>query len=404
MNNKSPQPATRMRSNSVGARHSRAGFTLIELMVAMTAGAIAISSMFFISSASTHYFRVQQRLSNMQSSLRLAMDQLRRDVSRAGFGGTPSQAFYAACNPTAGVVNVANFNALRVLNAASPAAVDPVGGHLVNGAAIHADVLRLFGNYSTSAEYAIGDVAGPVVSLQPQWMAFTRDFSNWAAAAPSTTTVDATAFNNAFFPGRVVRLRASDGSRFFSIVNGTSPGATPPTVTVTPAVNPGSCAPLANGLINPASIMEYQVQNAGVDTQHANAAASGINTQLVRRELDPTNLATVLPNTVPRIVAERVVHFNVDLLVNTLAARNVAPVVAPAAVAALNDFPERIFSAIVTLSVRAPTADPRFPWIVQAANEELTRFRFNAADAGAARIRTARAEIFLPNIAYEWAN
>ena len=62
----------------------RTGFTLIELMVAMTAGAIAISSMFFISSASTHYFRVQQRLTNMQSSLRIAMDQLRRDVGRAG--------------------------------------------------------------------------------------------------------------------------------------------------------------------------------------------------------------------------------------------------------------------------------------------------------------------------------
>jgi prepilin-type N-terminal cleavage/methylation domain-containing protein len=387
-------------------RRRRAGFTLIELMFAMTAGAIAISSMFFISSASTHYFRVQQRLSNMQSSLRLAMDQIRRDVSRAGFGATPSQAFYPACNPGVGLIDPVNFNAIRVLEAASPAVVDPTGGHMINGLAIHADVLRLFGNYSTPSEYAINGVVGATVTLQPQWMNFTRDFSDWANAVPSTLTVDANAFDAAFFPNRLVRLRSTNGSRFFATVNGTNPGATPPTVTVGPVINAGTCAPLTNGLINPVSIMQYQVENATGATVHQNAAAAGVNTQLVRRELNPVNPAAgvPLPNTVDRIVAERVIHFNVDLLVNTSAARNVTPVIAPVLAANNNAFPERIFSAIVTLAVRAPTTDPRFPWITQPAGTELTRYRFRDGDPAAARIRTARAEIFLPNVAHEWSN
>jgi len=377
-------------------------------MVAMTAGAIAISSMFFISSASTHYFRVQQRLSNMQSSLRLAMDQLRRDVSRAGFGGTPSQAFYPACSVGAGLTNAANFRAIRVIEAGSPAVVDPiaVGTHRIDGVEIHADALRLFGNYSTSSEYRINNVSAATITLSPNWQTFTRDFSNWSAAAPDPTTVDAAAFNNAFLAGRLVRARAASGSRFFSVVTGTATGANP-SVTVAPAITSGLCAPLKDGLLNPVSIMEYRVQNANATTAHQSAVAAGANTQLVRRELDPTNVNNLLPgNTVERIVAERVVHFNVDLLVNQNAARNVAPAVAPVAVGALNNFPERIFSAIITLAVRAPLQDPRFPWMTPTGGE-LTSYRFSApATAGlpAARVRTARAEIFLPNIAYEWAN
>lgn len=392
------------------ARRAHAGFTLIELMVAMTAGAIAISSMFFISSASTHYFRVQQRLTNMQSSLRIAMDQLRRDVSRAGFGSTPSQAFYRASNQTTGVVDLTNFAAIRVIDAGSPAIVDPRGVHQLDSGPIEADALRLFGNYSTSSEYVINSPSGAAFMLSPNWHAFTRDFSNWDQSTADTTTVNAAAFNAAFRAGRLVRARSTGGSRYFSVVVGTNTGVNP-SVTVAPPISPGGSGDtMMGGVINPASIIEYRVENATGSTVHANStalgneAAAGINTQLVRRELNPTDVSTLLDANAPvRVIAERVIHFNVDLLVNQMAARNVPPVMAPAPDAALNTFPERIFSAIITLAVRAPTADPRFPWILQLPGEVLTRFSFSAATAGAARVRFARAEIFLPNVADEWA-
>ncbi|MFW5921446.1 MAG: PilW family protein, partial [Polyangiales bacterium] len=56
-------------------RHNRrasktAGFTLLELMVALVAGLIAISSIYFVSAASTRHFHEQQRIAQTQMSLR----------------------------------------------------------------------------------------------------------------------------------------------------------------------------------------------------------------------------------------------------------------------------------------------------------------------------------------------
>ena len=67
----------------------RDGFTLLELMVALTVGGIAISSIYAIGAASTNVFRVQNEVSNAQSTLRMAMEQVKRDLVRAGYMATP---------------------------------------------------------------------------------------------------------------------------------------------------------------------------------------------------------------------------------------------------------------------------------------------------------------------------
>ncbi|KAF0166734.1 MAG: hypothetical protein FD160_4059, partial [Caulobacteraceae bacterium] len=67
----------------------RGGFTLLELMVALTVGGIAISSMYAIGAGSTRVFRQQNDIANAQTTLRMAMDQVKRDIARAGYLGTP---------------------------------------------------------------------------------------------------------------------------------------------------------------------------------------------------------------------------------------------------------------------------------------------------------------------------
>jgi prepilin-type N-terminal cleavage/methylation domain-containing protein len=394
----------------VGGRPRRlraAGFTLLELMVAMTAGAMVVSSAYFVTGATSAYFREQQRISNMQGSLRDAMDELRRDIARAGFGATPNSTFYPACQPT-GIIGT-QITALSLVQAQGLAVLDPSGdGHTVDGIDLEADGLFLTGNYATSSEYKTRGVVGGGTSVvvDPNWMSFTRDFVNFANNA---FTLDPVAFSDAFRPGRLVRVRSANGSRFFSPIAGVVTPALPNSPSVNLA-NPiiAPCAALGAGAtVNPVSIMSYTVVPAPALLAPTNAAAVGANNVLMRTEV---NLAgNPVANTFPRVVAERVVHFNVDLVENTNGVRNgppaLATVVGAAATAAAAANPQSIFSVIVTLGIRSSLADNRFPWIAQVnATDELTRYRFDRAGAAAARVRIARAEIFLPNIAYEWTN
>jgi len=393
-------------TRAVRPRRSRVvGFTLLELMVAMTAGAMVVSSAYFITSASSAYFREQQRISNTQGSLRYAMDELRRDIARAGFGATPDSTFYPPCQPS-GIIGT-QIRALQVVQGAQNALLDPAGGagaHQVDGIPIDADNLILTGNYATSTEYPTRGVvaAGSSIPVDPNWMGFTRDFTTFAN---NTYLLDAVGFANAFLPGRMVRVRSANGDRYFSRIDGVVTPALPlaPSITVgNPIIAP--CAALGAGAkVNPVSIMSYTVVPAAGVLAPTNAAAAGPNNVLVRSELNVGGAQ--LAGTFNRVIAERVVHFNVDLMVNQNPVRTTPPVIVAAQGAAASAaLPQSIFSAIVTLGIRSSLADNRFPWIAQPAGAELTRYRFDPNSTASTRVRVARAEIFLPNIAYEWTN
>lgn len=384
-------------------RRRAAGFTLLELMIASTAGALVVASLVYVSNASTSYFREQQRIANTQSSLRLAMDQIRRDFARAGFGATPNSLFpdYQPCQQVGAPQQIQAFQVFDNITLAP--LINPTGEHSLDGQALQGDGVRLMGNYATSSEYTIRGVqAGLDVGVQTDSIAFARDFTSWVAGPPYNVVPDL--FNNAFLVGRLVRLRGTEGNRFFAYVAGTAPNLNPPVVRLSAPLQP-ACSTLAGGMISPVSVLDYTLMAAAGPAANNNVAAAGINTQLVRQEIALNNNAQ-LANTFNQVVAEHVVNFNVELITNTNAVRTMPVVLATAVGAnAAAAPPERIFSAIVTLSVRTALPDPRFPWIAQDPGAELTRFRFNPApDLRAARVRTARAEIFLPNIANEWTN
>ena len=69
---------------------TKSGFTLIELMVAMVVGLTAITSVYSLGAAMTKQFYEEQRIANAQGTSRVAIMELRRDVSRAGLFGSPN--------------------------------------------------------------------------------------------------------------------------------------------------------------------------------------------------------------------------------------------------------------------------------------------------------------------------
>ncbi|MEI8254745.1 MAG: prepilin-type N-terminal cleavage/methylation domain-containing protein, partial [Deltaproteobacteria bacterium] len=77
------------------ARHRRslrgtAGFTLMELFVAMGLSGVIAVGLYSLSMVASQTFNQQQRLSEVQLRLRTAMESLRGDIARAGYLGTPS--------------------------------------------------------------------------------------------------------------------------------------------------------------------------------------------------------------------------------------------------------------------------------------------------------------------------
>jgi prepilin-type N-terminal cleavage/methylation domain-containing protein len=78
-------------------RARRAGFSLIELMVALTLGMIVIASVYTIGGASSWHFQEQQRIGQLQLATRMALERVRRDVQRAGFQGTPDSNLERTC-------------------------------------------------------------------------------------------------------------------------------------------------------------------------------------------------------------------------------------------------------------------------------------------------------------------
>ncbi|MFW6050784.1 MAG: PilW family protein [Myxococcota bacterium] len=397
----------------------QAGFTLVELMVALVAGAIAIMTIYFVGAASSRHFQEQQRIAQTQMSLRMAMEQVRRDIQRAGFLGTPNSRVENRCRSP-----VRELQAVEFLNDDATGALPNAGE---NG--VTADTLRLVGNYATADSYlAIGlDAGGGAVLLQPTWHGFRRDFTD------DDGTVDADRFDAVFRPGRMLHIQTLQGQHFFVDITGTSPPEG--RVSFSPNLPIGGDCPggLADGaIVAPLSRIEYRVVDltAG-DEGSALLPASGNRvtagdsyrgeaaSQLVRREIDWDGnvLTDDAGGRFERIVLEHVAMVDYQFMVDDAAGAGVPPnlilerdAVAQNRLANVTDNagaePQDVRSILVSLSARTPEQDPRFPWVEGAeGNPALgiapTRYKVRpGADFdGAARVRTMRTEVFVPNVA-----
>ncbi len=376
------------------AARRQAGFTLIEMMVALTAGLIAIGAIYSITAASSRHFHEQQRISQTQMALRMAMGRLTRDIARAGFGGSPSTQAEMNAGMTCGRPPAGGHFAAVTFFDDRDTAVLPNAA--VNG--VQADRIRLVGNYVTPELYRAMPGGGNSIVIQTQWQAFRRSFG-----VPGVN-YDPDAFEEVFREGRTLHIQTIGGQHFYPRITGAT-GATQ-TVTFTPGFLCGG-EQLNMAMVAPLSRLEYRVVNGAdpdtnLGTLFQNAAVDNrrglTNAVLIRQELDENN--NPIRNT-EQVVLEYVANVDYAFIVDTQIVPGSQPTFAlerGGATPNVTNNPHRIRSVLVDLAARTADHDPSFPFVARAPGAPLMRYQVDPALRGAARVRSMRSEVQLRNI------
>jgi hypothetical protein len=379
-------------------------------MVSLCVGGIAISSLYAVGAASTRHFREQQRISTTQSSLRAAMNQLKRDFARAGFLATPNASVNGefcgarlgaplnSSSNTAGEGRLAAISAFHK-NVAKPTELDP--DNLNEKLAIVDDVI-LMGNYATSGEYMNIQMSGDnkTVFVPTTSQSFTRDFTNWyASGGVAAGACNNTALQTAFPNGRLVRIRNRVNTSGFAQVDRADCGAGTAQIALQSHVN---CCNPNGGWIAPVNTIRYHAANASADAEMSRVRIDKLNrvAQLRRTEMDPAakDKPLVRPDGTntpvdDRAILDYLVRFTVDFILRTANPNTIS--IAPATEAAVQANPEYVRGAIIELAARTAEHEPDMD--VRLNTSRLPPFRVFKTQ-GAARTRSLRAEIFIPNV------
>lgn len=434
------------------------GFTLIELMVAMVISLVAITSVYSLGAAMSKQFYEEQRLATSQGTSRVAIMELRRDISRAGLFGTPNANFESTCDSAApdlpklggGTTPMGAFQYYADEDTSST--LDPSGSNT----GVHADRLRVLTSLYLTDQLLVHSTSidGSVVVLQSGNQAYRRTFAWGQSAGPYTSGSAPTYLSGdldwdsawggetaswkgiaqkgarAFQTGSILHIETPEGRHFFRSVFGKSGNSQDEIrIAVTPSLPIGTaCLPGAaeGSTLAPLQWVEYAVvdpfdaNEVGSDffdfdgmfyidldpTNPAfnlkNTTASDLrespNLVLVRRILDSTT-GNVRPNTT-QVIAEFVTNFEVDFLVDNKASAGAAPVLniedrTSGAENDINAAPEKVRAVIIRLGIRNPLEDSAVEHLPDAG----TRFEVNASQKGAARVRNLEIEIPVMNVA-----
>ena len=437
---------------------SKSGFTLIELMVAMVIGLTAITSVYSLGAGMSKQFYEEQRLATSQGTSRVAIMELRRDVSRAGLFGTPNGTLEPTCDssppqlpllgggngamgafqywPDADTGTVLNPNGdnpnvsadrLRVLT--SLYLTDQL---LVQSTDIGGDIVVIqSGNQAFRRTFAWGQSAGPFTSgSDPEYLDGVLDWdSAWAGESASWKGISQKGAR-AFQTGSVLHIETPEGRHFFRSVFGRSSNTEDEIrIDVTPSLPVGTaCLPGAaeGATMAPLQWVEYAIvdpfdtNEVGsdffdfdgmffIDLDPANPAFNLQNTSasdlrespnlvLVRRILN-ANTGNVEPSTT-QVIAEFVTNFEVSFVIDTAAAGsppNLSVIGGDSsAQSTVNNNPEDVRAVIIDLGIRNPLEDPSVDF---GASDAGTRFEVDPNQAGSARVRNMRIEIPVLNVA-----
>ncbi|HEX7477763.1 MAG TPA: prepilin-type N-terminal cleavage/methylation domain-containing protein [Polyangiales bacterium] len=414
-----------------GATQAHAGFSLVELMVALTIGGVALTSIYAVGAASTRHFREQARISTTQTSVRMAMETIKKDFQRAGYFGTPNAEVQpercgGGLPPTSLTPGAYKLAAVtdffdRVAGVDTPPAYVDSTTSQVNKPYIALDSVALVGNYTTTGEYPMRSFSTNTVRLAQDSYSFQRDFW-YNGPSPPADRLLISSVTSAFALGRMVRLHAAGETFMFTTVNG------PPTVSlpdvqvpVAASTAPSGCAVTTGGWIAPVNKIQYRVME-GTYSEASRLSTGGKFGILKRTEVDPT----VAPDTTTgvitalndasgsaplddRSVLDYVVNFNLRFVMAVKGANNrsvpntVNWVAAPAA--DVHDLPHEIIGVIIDLAARTPEQEPSMSYLAGSfgtfTESGPRTFRVFTDRPGAARVRAAHAELLLPNIAYK---
>jgi hypothetical protein len=411
----------------------RRGFTLLELVIALTTGIAVAGAAYLLSKNSMTVFEAEARMSQAQFGATMGMNRLVSDVQRAGFMSNPNFAKEPgkACGSTAGFNNV---KALQVLPDQS-AGTTPVS--VANG--LSPDRIRIMGNLSTTELFVFRTIQSRDVYMAMNEGAMQRTLT--------ATKNGGAPLRELFLPGRYVRLIDKNGKETYAQIasiscnGGGSPcdqwNVTDFKITLDRNLPSDiTCgAWVGGGLINPISIVDYWVGKptvAGfgitqatadlISADPAIAAQTGDNnrTELVRTELlDQGGPLVVMPVAFPgapppsEVISEYTVDFAVGVTARTGVGNSPNVVrydadVDGATIAGLNAAdPQRFTGVRIRLSTRTRAPDregaiqtnPRARFDVFGPHPVLGgNHNGSGTPTHFARVRTLIQDVSLPNL------
>ena len=402
---------TSRRTRRTGSRaRSLAGFTLIEMMIALMIGAMVIATVYTIGASAARHFQEQQRVSQLQLGVRLALDRIRRDVARAGFLATMDSAADRPC----GAGPLGRIRGLDVVDR-SPVSNSALATMSGWGPAVsHGDRLDITGNFRTGDSYVVREWSSVNAQLGTNFMGYRRSFT----ADPTTNTIDTALVQQTFRAGTPIMARMGGGLRMWATVSGVSANAIGTSAMLTTNRSPSTECAGAVGMegwaqggvtIAPVSTVRYEIVNSATPylgrpvipgLAPRNAVVTGTNTVLMRTGLSPLDPTIVIDGPAP--ILDFAVHFDVDVYADMAIGNN------PPQHRVLDDAnasnrttnnPATIRGVRISLAARTPEHDPRLTDPMPPLGDGTPRvFRvFAAPRIGGSRVRSAYTEVFLPN-------
>ncbi|MBI4704622.1 MAG: prepilin-type N-terminal cleavage/methylation domain-containing protein [Deltaproteobacteria bacterium] len=401
-----------------------AGFTLVELMMALAAGVLVSTAAFVMARNASLFFQHEARATTAQIAAAVGLSRLEADLQRVGFMASAD-----VYKDPRRCGNMADWPAgLKRLSAITIEEGGSVKRHgadhvlsVLNG--LSPDALIIGGAVGTTEQFPVRTISQGAGGLS----VYLQTDSGPMARARAAVAGGALSFQDLFAPGRFLRIVDAEGRHEYGVIAGFTDDPAAPRVELLagPIVPRKEITPVCGysgfgtgTLVNPIARVLYDLRYvdpavypryAGMFAtathpeagKHKGAGPEPQRTELVRVELDAEGAE--IPASL-EVVAEFAVDFKLG--VTTATAGN-TPTLAvqqmgtPAVYLTAADIlaggsPERVRGVQVRLSARARAAD-RNVGLPAAADGGV--FRYNLGpNKGYARVRTLVANVALPNM------
>lgn len=381
------------------ARRAR-GFTLVELMVALSGGLFLSVIVFTLARDTSRFYQRESRIASATLGGIVGFERLKRDIARAGYLSTPNAMTdpFVCGRPEPGwPVMLRRLASLRINADGSPLS----GNADISANGVTPDEIILAGSYSATDEFPVEGSGNTLVIQDASSGAMARlGYLSLANATEQTALLQ-----SVFGEGRGVRfLDNNSGRSYFGEIESVQGGPSPRITLTAPLFGSAAGCPLPGhieGSVSVINFVRYRIEQLAPDTggpfeplfaaSDSTLPGEANRTELVRQELNVDG--EPIDGTL-ELVAEYAVDldFEVGALVGT-AINQLGPAGWGSIFAADEDLvgaPQRVRTVRARLSVRSREADRE-----SAISGGL--FRFRLGENQYARVRTFQADIALPN-------
>lgn len=400
-----------VRARSPRDRRRERGFTLVELLIATTAGLMVTAAAFLLAKNASAVFQEETRITAAQLSASLGIQRLTNDLARAGFLMTPNiQTDPFVCNESGTWPPVLQtLRAVKIDSQGSVAAHQPDLVQSTNNG-FAPDSITIASSFDSGELFPVRTIeaggGGKIIHLETTNLPIARTCKG------KTIALCEPDLQRIFKADRILRILTPTGHQIFGVVDHLEitdkikiwlqPSPTVPTVALNPRGYEGDCNYC---LVNTIAVVRYELQSMVTDPRYqplvaaaaAGATGDDLRTELVRTELDKNGLADAAS---AELVSEFAVDlkFGISVIDPATSLITDMPITAPEDPLVYTTAPERIRSVHVRLSTRARAPDRDTP-LPTGPDGRKHRFQLTIGGRSVyARMRTLYTEVALQNL------